>query len=153
MGKILPQIMIAATILLALVACATAILLTVSIRNTGIIVAHGCKVYLEDKTTESYTINWNEMRVNQTLTNYRWLYNNSTVTDNVNLSWHHNAPSYLSLRIYYELPNYTWEELPSNEQITFNQGEWLHIRIELTALPEAINHQGSFEFNIFIELE
>jgi hypothetical protein len=151
MEKTLPGI-ITTTILVALVACATAIYLTISINNTGTIVAHGCKVYLEDKTTESYTINWGQIKVNQTLTNYRWLYNNSTVTENINLLWNHNAASYLSPKIYYQLPNQTWQELPQNQQITFNQGEWLHIKITLTTLPEAINHQGSFGFTIFIEL-
>jgi len=151
MEKTLPGI-ITATILVALVACATAIYLSISINNTGTIVAHGCKVYLENKTTESYTINWGQIKVNQTLTNYRWLYNNSTVTENINLLWNHNAASYFSLKIYYELPNQTWQELPQNQQITFTQGQWLHIKITLTTLPEAINHQGSFGFSIFIEL-
>jgi hypothetical protein len=151
MEKTLPGI-ITVTILVALVACATAIYLTISINNTGTIVAHGCKVYLEDKTTESYTINWGQIKVNQTLTNYRWLYNNSTATGNINLLWNHNAASYLSLKIYYELPNQTWQELPQNQQLTFTQGQWLHIKLTLTTLPEAINHQGSFGFSIFIEL-
>jgi hypothetical protein len=140
-----------AAILVTFVACATAIYLTVSINNTGTIVAHGCKVYLDDKTTESYTISWGQIKVNQTLTNYRWLYNNGTA-GSVNLFWNHNAASYLSLRIYYELPNQTWQELPQNQQMTFSQGQWLHLKITLTTLPEAVNHQGSFGFNIFVEL-
>ena len=145
-------ITIVATLLVTSITFVTAIYLSIPLRNTGTIVAHGCKVYLDDKTTESYTINWGEIRVNQTLTNYRWIYNNSSVTSNANLTWRHNAPNYFTLKTYYQLPNLTWQELPQNQQVAFNQGTWLHTKLELTTLPDAINHQGAFTFDIFIEL-
>lgn len=151
MVKTLPEI-ITATIILALIASATAVYLTISLNNTGTIVAHGCKVYLENKTTESYTINWGEIKINQTITNYRWIYNNGTVTTNTNLTWYHNAPNHLTARIHCEQADHTWQELLQNQTKTFNSGEWIHTKIELTTLPDAINHQGPFTFNIFVGL-
>jgi alpha-tubulin suppressor-like RCC1 family protein len=136
----------------ALIVSVAAVYYTATLRNTGTIVAHGCKIYLDDKTTESYTIAWGEMRVNQTLTNYRWVYNNSTVTNPANLTWHHNAPAYFTLKMYYQLPNLTWQELTQGQQTILNQTQWLHTRFELTTQPDAINHQGAFAFDIFIEL-
>lgn len=136
----------------ALATCVAAVYLSVSIGNMGNIVAHGCKVYLDDKTTESYTINWGQIAVNQTVTNYRWIYNNGTYADTTYLSWRHDAESYLSVKVYYELPDHTWQELAQGGKILFNKGTWLHTKIQLTTLPTAIDHLGSFGFNIFIEL-
>ncbi len=151
MQKTIP-ITLTTTLLALLATSLAAIYLSVPLRNTGTIVAHGVKVYLDNQTTESYTITWGEIRINQTLTNYRWLYNNSTITTPANLTWHHNAPAYLTLKMYQQLPNQTWQELAQNQQVTFNQSQWLHVKFELTTLPDAINHQGSFAFDIFIEL-
>jgi len=120
-----------------------------SITNTGTIIAYGCKVYLEDKATESYNINWGNLPVNTATTQYRWIYNNGTGT---NIQWTHNAPSYLQLKTYYEQPTGTWNLWNTGTTISLTQSQWLHIKLELTTLPESINHLGSFQFSITIEL-
>ena len=120
-----------------------------TITNTGNIIAYGCKVYLEDKTTESYNVNWGDIAVNSFTTQYRWIYNNGT---GANVEWNHDAPSYLQLKAYYEQPAGTWNLWNPEISLSLSQGQWLHIKLELTALSDAINHIGSFQFNTSIEL-
>lgn len=120
-----------------------------TIRNTGNIIAYGCKVYLEDKTTESYNVNWDDIPVNSSTTQYRWIYNNGT---GASIEWGHDALSYLQLRTYYEQPAGTWNVWDSGTSLSLSKGQYLHIKLELTALSDAINHIGLFQFNTYIEL-
>jgi len=120
-----------------------------TLTNTGSIIAHGCKVYLEDETTESYSVNWGDIAVNSSAIQYRWIHNNGT---GANVEWGHDAPSYLQPKIYYEQPVDTWNLWDPGTLLSFSQGQWLHIKLELTSLPDAINHIGSFHFNTYIEL-
>ena len=120
-----------------------------TLTNTGNIIAYGCKIYLEDKTTESYNVNWGDIAVNSVATQYRWIYNNGA---GANIEWNHDAPSYLQLKTYYEQPAGTWNLWNPGTSLSLSQGQWLHIKLELTALSDAINHIGSFQFNTSIEL-
>jgi len=120
-----------------------------SMQHRGTIIAHGCKVYLEDKVTENYEVSWSDIAVSGSLTQYRWIYNNGT---GANIKWSHDAPSYLQLKKYYEKPQGTWNVWNTGTPLSFSQGEWLHIKIELTALADAINHVGAFQFKVYLEL-
>lgn len=120
-----------------------------NLTNTGYIIAHGCKVYLEDKTTENYNVDWGNLVVDSFATQYRWIYNNGT---GASIVWNHDAPSYLQLKAYYEQPLGTWNLWSLGTSITFSQGQWLHVKYELTALPDAINHIGLFTFNTHIDV-
>lgn len=120
-----------------------------TLTNTGTIIAYGCKIYLEDKLTENYQVNWDNIPVNGSLTQYRWIYNNGT---GANIQWSHDAPSYLQLKTYYEQPEGTWNLWNTGTTPSFSPGQWLHMKLELTALSDAIGHVGAFNFIAYIEL-
>lgn len=120
-----------------------------TITNTGNIIAYGCKVYLEDETTESYNVNWGNVAVNSVATQYRWIYNNGT---GANIEWNHDTPSYLQLKAYYEQPPGIWNLWNPGTSLSLSQGQYLHVKLELTALSDAINHVGSFQFHTYFEL-
>jgi len=120
-----------------------------SIQTGGTIIAYGCKVYLDDKTTECCEIHWGEIKVNSTVTQFRWVYNNATDTK---ISWRSNPPSYLQLRTYYQLTSGAWQTWTSGQTCSFSSGQWLHIKLELTALSDSVNNPGTFQFKIYMEL-
>mgnify|MGYP001074424479 CR=1 FL=1 len=149
MNTNIPKILLPVTLAILVTSALAAIYWSTSVTNTGIIIAYGCKVYLEDKVTESYTVNWGNIVVNTVTTQYRWIYNNGT---GANIKWTHDAPIYLQLKTYYEQPVGTWNQWNTGTTLSFSQGQWLHIKLELTTLPDSISHLGSFQFSITIEL-
>ena len=143
------QILVPVFIILSVNFALAAVYWNTTITSTGNIVAYGCRVYLEDKGTENYNVNWGDIAVNSSSIQYRWIYNHGA---GANIEWSHNAPSYLQLKIYYEQPTGTWNLWNPGTSKSLSQGQWLHTKLKLTALSDAINHIGAFQFNIYVEL-
>jgi len=114
-----------------------------AITHAGNIIADD-RIYLGDKTTLSYRVNWGDITINKAITQYRWICNNGT---GAYVKWNHSAPNYLQVRTYYEQPAGVWRLWYPETLLNLPQGQWLHIKFELTALSDAIDHTGAFQFD------
>jgi len=144
--KNLVQIVISSVFLSILLFAIVNALVQVNMNSTGIITVKGTatlKVFLEDKITENYELNWGTMDVESEKSMERWYQS----IKGVKLIWTHNAPSYIQLIQFVDSGTGFWYSWDRATTLTM-QSEWLHVSFHLKALAGA--PAGAFSFTITI---
>jgi len=116
---------------------------------SGRLVAFGCEVWDETRTKQVTRLDWGEVIIGYTYNQVLWIHNNGTSARPQNLTWTHDAPSYLRFEgWWFNATSQTWEDWIS---IPFPRGQWVKVKFSLTPLPNAT--LGEFEFTIWIQVE
>lgn len=99
--------------------------------NMGIIV-HGersLEILEDDKTTNLTSIDWGLVAVSVPEYKYAWVN-----TEYTYITWSHDAPNYIQLRLVAEVSPNVWVSYSQNQNITVT-GQWLHFYLQLTVQP------------------